>query len=132
MSKFLSALRTEEVSQWDHKLLSELIFLDDLVGVIKVPEGFGTDYASIQCLNTPLLFWLYAMLVGYGNKAATIHDFLYRRGLHTRALCDEVFHRALLAEGVPSGRAWMLYQGVRFGGKSSYITARQVPSVGVK
>ncbi|KII34841.1 hypothetical protein NL64_06135 [Pseudomonas fluorescens] len=132
MSKFLSSLRTEEVAQWDHKLLDELIFLDDLVGVVKVPAGFGTDFASIQCLNTPLLFWLYALLVGYGNKAATVHDYLYRNGKHTRAICDEVFYRALIAEGVPKMRAILLYQGVRIGGGSSYNIARQVPSIGVK
>lgn len=125
MSKFLSPLVTEELGPWDHKLRAELMFLDDLVGVIKVPEGFRTDFASIQCLNVPMLYWLYALLAGYGNKAATVHDYLYRNGMHTRSICDEVFHRALLAEGVDEERAWLMYKGVRIGGASSYIAPKR-------
>lgn len=131
MSQFLAPLITEELGPREHKLSAEFMFLDNLVGVIKVPAGFTTDFASIQSLNTPGLYWLYSYLVGYGNKAATIHDWLYRHGLYTRAICDEVFHRALLAEGVDSTRAWLMYQGVRIGGESSYIVTPQ-PSVAVK
>jgi len=127
VSQFLSPLITEQIGPFDHELRAEFMFLDDLVGVIKVPEGFRTDFASIQCLKVPLLYWLYALLIGYGNKAATIHDFLYRNGKHTRSICDEVFHRALLAEGVDEERAWLMYSGVRLGGASSYIAPRRLP-----
>lgn len=132
MSMFLSALQTEEVGPGRRVLLKEFGFLDDLIGVVKVPAGFETDFASIQCLKNPLLCGLYAFLDDYGNKAAVIHDWLYRNGLYTRAICDEVFYRALRVEKVPKLRAILLYQGVRIGGGSSYIIARQAASIGVK
>lgn len=131
MSKAFSYLDTRELARRQYQLLSDFSF-DDLLGfgVIPVKQGFVTDYASIDVLRNFLLFMFYALLAGYGDKAATIHDWIYRgNGIAradgsiyypTRKECDQIFYRALRAEGVAKWRAVLFYSGVRVGGHSSY------------
>lgn len=131
MSKAFSYLDTRELARRQYQLLSDFSF-DDLLGfgVIPVKQGFITDYASIDVLRNFLLFMFYALLAGYGDKAATIHDWIYRgNGIvradgsiyyPTRKECDQIFYRALRAEGVAKWRAVLFYAGVRVGGHSSY------------
>lgn len=98
-------------------------YLDERLGEITIPKGFTTDFASIGALKTPKLHSLYALLVGYGDRAATIHDYMYATStsgakgvLVTRKEADEVFYRALRSEGIARWRAWMFLGGVRLGG----------------
>ena len=53
-------------------------------------------------------------------RAAILHDQLYCSlgldGQLSRADCDAVFRRALLAAGVPAYKAWLYWLGVRAGG----------------
>lgn len=123
MSQFLSTLKTEQVGKWSHTLLGELVFDDDDVGPIRVPEGFKTDFASIEALHNVFLFPIYALVAGYGNYAATVHDWLYAVGQHSRAQADTVLYRALRAEGVARWRAWLFWLGVRVGGAKHYAKA---------
>ena len=124
MSMF-SALRTEHVGKRERQLLTEFTFSDKLLGLIKVPAGFITDFASIGLLRyiAPLLF---ALLSGYGDHAAVIHDYLYSAeskevypGL-SRKQADEVFYRALRAEGIARWRASIFYYGVRLFGWGAF------------
>ena len=125
MSKFLTTLKTEQVGKWNHNLLDVLVFEDDKVGTITVPAGFSTDFASIKILHNAFLFILFAIVSGYGNYSATVHDYLYTTHsvgskAITRKEADEVLYRALRAEGVAKWRAWLFWAGVRLGGGKSY------------
>ena len=120
MSKFLNTLKTEQDGKWDRTLLADLSLQDDDHGLITVPAGFRTDFASIQFLHNIFLFVLYALLAGYGNYAATVHDWLYTTGPLTRKQADAVLYRGLRAEGVARWRAWLFWAGVRIGGGKRY------------
>lgn len=120
VSKFLNTLKTEQDSKWERTLLDELLLQDDEHGVITVPAGFRTDFASIRFLHNILLFVLYALLAGYGNYAATVHDWLYTTGPLTRKQADAVLYRGLRAEGIARWRAWLFWAGVRIGGGKRY------------
>jgi hypothetical protein len=72
------------------------------------------------------LFVLFALVAGYGNYAATIHDFCYRKvsakHQYTRKQCDDLLYRLLRAEGIAIWRAGLFWIGVRLGGGSHYGT----------
>ena len=71
-------------------------------------------------LHNAFLFVLFALVSGYGNYAATVHDFLYTYGQLTRKEADDVLYRALRAEGVARWRAWLFWAGVRIAGANQY------------
>lgn len=125
MGMFLTSLKTEEYilegyNKKCYKLTEPLVYSDDKKGTIIVPASFITDYASIGVLKNVLLFPIYSVLSGYGDYASTVHDYLYATRMFDRKTCDDIFYRALLAEGVSKWRAWMFWAGVRVGGSGSY------------
>jgi hypothetical protein len=122
MSQFITTLKTEQVGKWNHTLLADLVLIDDEHGRIVAEIGFSTDFASIRVLHNALLFLLFALVAGYGNYAAAIHDKLYATGQLTRKQADEVLYRALRAEGVARWRAWLFWAGVRLGGTKHYTS----------
>lgn len=113
--RFKSKLRSEQLTRTEFKLIDPLIF-----GDLIVPAGFETNYASIHVFHNILLFPIYALFAGYGNYAATVHDYLYQTAMFSRKECDRIFYLALRDEGVARWRAWMMWAGVRIGGASSY------------
>lgn len=123
-------LDTRQHSKDSYELLADFTYYDDVFGPITARKGFITDYASIDVLYNCMLFLFYVLLVKYGDKSATIHDWLYRgNGIMredgtiyypTRKECDEIMARALKAEGVNKFRRYLFYSGVRLGGSSSY------------
>lgn len=121
MSKFVTTLKTDQIDRTIRQLTAELVYDDDVEGMITIPSGFVTDFASIGGLHNVIFFPLFALLSGYGNYASTVHDYLYRNGKLTRARADDVFYRGLRAEGIAKWRALMFWAGVRIGGASSYI-----------
>lgn len=125
MNTFLSTLKTEQVGKWTHILLDDLIFEDEKLGTIIVPSGSTTDFASIKVLHNAFLFVFFALVSGYGNYSATVHDYLYTTHsvgskAITRKEADEILYRALRAEGVARWRAWLFWVGVRLGGGKAY------------
>lgn len=150
MGLFVTPLDTRQQGKFQHRLLGALAYNDDQFGGIVVPEGFETDFASVYALRDTACFsagasvctalcpvlpsWaamlalvvalvalaLYAIVVGYGNKAATVHDYLYSWGRLTRRQADAVLYRGLRAEGVAAWRAWLFWLGVRLGGASHF------------
>lgn len=135
MSKSFTQLSTTEVDRRTFQLNKFLGYLDPVHGMIKAQETFITNYASLDSLRNILLFVFYALLADYGDKAATIHDWLYSGyGIAkadgtiyypTRKEADQVLYRALRAEGVAKWRAWMFYAGVRIGG-NAHFSEKQV------
>lgn len=129
------------------RLLAGFMFQDPDYGLVQVPGGFETDFASVKPLRSIAvalialslltgLLWptagaaigalgfyalvLYASVAGYGSAAATIHDRLYATAELSRKAADAVFLNALRASGVARWRAWLMWAGVRLGGHWRY------------
>jgi hypothetical protein len=98
------------------------VYQSKAFGLITVPEGMATDFASI-----PRLAYTYispespAVLFG-----SVVHDYLYsilgnlpERTL-IRAECDAVLREAMLECGARPTQAWLVYQAVRIGGGSHW------------
>lgn len=119
MTVLATKLRTEQDGKLNI-LLGVLRLEDDEHGTIEVPAGFVTNFASLQVFHNILLFAVYALMVTYGNRACTVHDYLYSQGQLTRRECDDLFYRALRADGVAKWRAALFWAGVRIGGAGHY------------
>ncbi len=80
--------------------------------VIAVPAGFEHDFASIPRFLFVILPWWAKF-----NKAAVLHDWLYRTQTLTRARSDLIFYEAMLVafRDHKTGRlvAWLEYKAVR-------------------
>lgn len=142
--------------------LAGFMYQDADCGLVQVPAGFDTDFASVRPLRTMSLValvlsltigalgvgagWLglaligavmaslggalgalgfgvlllYAAVVGYGNGPAVIHDYLYTTGELSRKDSDRVFYSALRSSGTARWRAWLMWGGVRIGGRKRY------------
>ena len=96
--------------------------------IYRVPKGFNTDFASV-----PRLPVVYVMTGNTAHQAAVVHDWLYRKGIEDRTLCDAIFYEAMIATGVPRWRAWAMWTGVRLMGRRHHQqtapAAVQVPDV---
>ena len=115
MSNFLTPLRVWKRDDGRWELIDRLVYDSDRAGVIDVPAGFDTDYASVPRL--PFMFWL---LGDRGHAAAVVHDYLYRTAEATRTLADSVFYEALRADGEDMVSSFVMWLGVRAGGHWSY------------
>lgn len=120
MSRFVTTLKTEQTDRRTYTLVDDLVLVDEDERTITVPAGFVTDFASIKVLHNAFLFVLFALVSGYGNYAATVHDWLYFSGQLSRKEADAVLYRALRAEGVARWRAWLFWAGVRIGGAKHF------------
>jgi len=120
MSTWKTTLKSEEVSRKNYIILDDLVLDDDVHGLITVPKGFVTDYASVSVLQNIFLAPLFVFVADYGDKAATVHDYLYTKATIGRKACDQLLYRALLAEGLEKWRATLFYIGVRIGGGSHF------------
>lgn len=112
MNRFPNTLQVE--LQSDRKtwcLLAPFSYLDPDHGLIEVPPGFKTDFASVP--RCPLTF---ALMGQYGHAAAVIHDWLYSSDHLSRAAADRVFFNALRSSGIARWRAYAMWAGVRIGG----------------
>jgi hypothetical protein len=91
-------------------LLYHSMYLDEIV---HVHEGFVTDFATV-----PRLPMTYLLAGDTGHASAVVHDFLLQepRERMPWSIAANVFHEALLAEGVPPWRAALMYAAVRAAG----------------
>ena len=82
---------------------------------IHVKAGFITDFASI-----PAFARLFLPKLGRYNKAAVIHDAIYRNAIpgyiFTRKEADTIFRDGMKDLGVAKWRINIMYWGVRIGG----------------
>ena len=117
MNRFPNPLQAElQPDRKTWRLLAPFSYLAPGHGLITVPAGFETDFASVP--RWPLAF---ALLGSYGHAAAVIHDWLYTTGELSRPDADRVFHEALRSSGIARWRAWLMWAGVRVGGLGSYV-----------
>ena len=97
-------------------LLQWVVYFDATTQrLINVPAGFVTDYASV-----PAALQSFASKIGRQNRAAIIHDWLYRThglgGRLTRRDCDRIFRTIMKEDGVSWPLRWRMWFGVRVGG----------------
>jgi hypothetical protein len=81
------------------RLIRPLIFESAIRGVIEVPAGFVTDFASVPRL--PIAFWLFG---DTAHAPAVIHDYLVRVEYPQCKIewtqAADVFEEAMKAQGV--------------------------------
>lgn len=109
---FLTDLDVRVISGGKFILLSTFVYKDrDTQGVIKVPKGFKTDFASIP----RIMRWF---ITGQDDtrKPAVVHDYLYSKGAGRRIDADRIFLSALDVAGVSCIKRYICYLGVRIGG----------------
>lgn len=107
------------------QLLESLTFSPEPVGPILIQEGFKTDFSSV-----PIWLWsIFSPVDERARFASIVHDYLYihRREmeqrfptLSLRKVADKIFLKMLLEEGMPLAKAYLMFIGVRIGGKSWY------------
>ena len=117
-SKFLTQLKVELIDQgkglW--QLTAPLVFWSGFFGQeIEVPKGFVTDFASV-----PRIPVAYLLAGGDFQAPATLHDYLYRHGIVTRAIADGILSEACVVSGVPTWRTFIAWLGVRLFGWAHY------------
>jgi hypothetical protein len=111
----LDLLALDEPGMW--AVDSPLVWFDPTFGLITVDAGEMTDLASV-----PMIFRNVLDVNGRSRRPAVLHDHVYRIG-HTdagvklsRAQCDDLLYRALIAEGASAIVARTYWSGVRMGG----------------
>lgn len=132
-SRFLTDLVVVHVSDDIKRLVYPLEYESELLGRVHVvPADTETDFVSV-----PRLPVVYLLFGGTYDKAAVIHDDLYRTGCVPRKLADDVFAEAIKVcqqeelAGVPKWRRWLkkgtqaftrgsMWLGVRVGGAPHY------------
>ena len=97
---------------------SRLVYESDLVGIIIVPEGFETDFASV-----PRIPVFYILFGDRAHRESVIHDYLYRSDSFpslSRSQADNVFLEAMKCRGKRFFVRYAMYWGVRAGGWTAY------------
>lgn len=107
MGKFLTKLQDEELDNGKHRLLTPLIYWSSTVGLVIVPTGFVTDFASVP--RIPFVYWLFG---GLGDREAVVHDFLYSGHHVTGAV--HVVDNQVLAVTVTRSIADKVLRGARY------------------
>lgn len=104
----LSVRLKDDDSIW--VLESKLVYYSPIIGLIEVPAGFETDFASVP--RVPIAFWL------YGNKAhreGVLHDALFRKDFMphvTFMQANKVFLEAMKCRNKPFYVRWPMYSAV--------------------
>ncbi len=88
---------------------------------INVPTGFVSNLASLPWF-TSLLF----KILGKHQRAAILHDWLYRNGVKNKTWCDEQFDLAMEQDGVKRWRRAVIIAGLRIGGHKAWMFPAEV------
>lgn len=108
---FRTPLRVQASNVAGYWFLTDPLVWDDGITRIEVPRFFVTDLASIPAPMRGILD-----TNGRSRRAAVLHDHAYAVGAMTRKEADQLFLRALMAEGVISIGRGLYYLGVRAAG----------------
>lgn len=112
----LTKVSEPEIGRAKWKLVTALIYLDSMGRTWTVPAGYVTDYASVP--STPFATWLFR---DHAHMSAVFHDYLctdYYPKLMTWREAADLFHEAMLVEGVSRWRAKAMYWAVRLFGET--------------
>lgn len=75
---------------------------------VTVPIGFETDLASV-----PRFFWRIFPKSGRWNRAAVVHDYLYKTGMVSRSIADSIFLEAMGILEVGAISRYVMWAAVR-------------------
>lgn len=112
---FVSELQLTALLEPDEWALATPLIWQERGQRIEVPVGFVTDLASIPAALRGVL-----SVTGRSRKPAVLHDYAYCAQVLSRADCDELLRRALIAEGMTAATARLYWAGVRAGGGSHW------------
>ena len=126
MAKFLTelegSLRSDSDKIWVvHSPLiyrSDILIVDENLGMITVPVGFETDFASV-----PRVPFVYEFFGDRAHREAVIHDYLYRIDSVPQATysqANNVFFEAMKLRGKGFVVRYGMYWGVVLGGWTAY------------
>lgn len=108
-AKFLNDLIVQRLKGKTWEVLQDFKYQTPIInGVVKVPSGFVTDFASVPRL--PIVYFLTG---NTAHKAAVIHDYLYRTHICNRRQADRIFKEAMKLTGVPGWRRFLMYSALR-------------------
>jgi hypothetical protein len=111
LSKFVEVPSFDLGDKGQFILKGRMVYTSDIVGMIIIPEGFITDFASI-----PRIFRTIHPVNGKHRKAAVVHDYLCRDEITKRKVADRVFNEAMKVCKVAGWRRIQMYVAVRIGG----------------
>ena len=114
-NKFIGDVKTswEETNGRDMKLLQSVVYIDAHHRVWKAPKDSIIDGASI-----PRFFWriIGSPFVGRYRRASVVHDVYCKTRSRPYKMVHKMFYEAMLCDGVPKMKAYVMYLAVRFGG----------------
>lgn len=97
------------------ELIEEFYYHKDDKTSFEIPKGFKTDFASI-----PRFLWVFISPTGKHDKAAVLHDYLYRTRKVTRRDADMLFLEGMTVQKVASWRKYSMFIAVRLFGWRFY------------
>ena len=98
-----------------YRLLKDFTFTSEEYGVITVPAGFKTDFASVPTIVRSVF-----PTDGKYMEAAIVHDYYYAYGIGTKKLADRIFKHAMKLSNVSPVRRWIMYWCVRLMGRGQF------------
>jgi hypothetical protein len=101
-------------------LLAPVVYTTKAGETIVIPQGTTSDGAS-----TPEAIWNVVPPFGKYWRAAVLHDYLYRVTKRPKNQCDELLLEAMESLGVNALERYTIYEGVKFGGYSSFVDDRK-------
>lgn len=111
-AEFITTLCVQMLGDDTWRLEHPLVYHSAIIGIVAVPEGFETDFASV-----PRIPIAYTLAGDTAHAPAVVHDYLYSDGSVERNVADAVFKEAMQVSGVPWWRRQMMWAAVRvFGG----------------
>lgn len=121
MAQFLDSLTVTEIDDDVFEVTGQPFrYQSDIVGLVSVPVGFRTDFASV-----PRIGFIYALLGNTAHQAAVIHDWAYYSDLMDRETADKVLLEAMEATGIEPWKRKAIYWGVRLGGWKAWADHRK-------
>ncbi len=99
----------------DLKYVTSHFWEGRLIGLIEVPDGFETDFASVPRLP---VVWLLAG--DTAHQPAVVHDWLYVNRKFSRSTADAIFAEAMATIGVPLWRRAAMWLAVRIFGYGAW------------
>jgi len=125
---FLTCLDVRVYKSGEFVLLKPLIFSSLGAGIIEIPKGFITDFASVPKIVQLLPGF---DVNGESRPAAVVHDYLYCVQSVDRNAADHILWEALADLGLNRILARMFWLGVRVGGWM-YWNKRNSPEDNIK
>ena len=118
MAKFLTDLDVKCIDDGKWVLAAPLGYESDILGLIEVPAGFQTDFASV-----PRVPFIYEFFGDRAHREAVLHDYLYRIDSIPQATysqANNVFFEAMRESGKGCVVRYGMWWGVVLGGWTAY------------